>query len=98
MSDISTLSVRPDMRDRGVYNICLTAEGWYINHDNMAPESWDSLARAHPDHHDLLVKAGLLIRRDGMVYDRFRARYVESINDDDGELIGFDATLTGKDG
>ncbi|MCO6441887.1 MAG: DNA primase [Nitrococcus mobilis] len=55
----------------------------------FAPPGWNHLARAIPEHHDL-VAVGLLVRReDKRTYDRFRDRIMFPIRDQRGRIIGF---------
>lgn len=59
----------------------------------FAPDGWDNLVRllGHtPQARDVLVQAGLAIRKDGGgVYDRFRGRVMFPIHDYRGRIVGF---------
>lgn len=62
-----------------------------------APDQWDFLinwAKEKKHSHDLLEKAGLIVRRDKTsagddYYDRFRNRLMFPITDEQGRVIGF---------
>lgn len=57
-----------------------------------SPDSWDALARqAQADGHkpEFLEEAGLVIRKDEKVYDRFRGRVLFPIHNFTGRVIGF---------
>jgi len=64
-----------------------------------APDSWDVLLKAlGPDAagQQLLLKAGLIVARDGGgYYDRFRGRIMFPIHDYRGRLIGFGGRVIG---
>ncbi len=65
-----------------------------------APDSWDSLLKAlgtDTGAQQLLLKAGLIVARDGGgYYDRFRARVMFPIHDYRGRLIGFGGRVIGS--
>jgi DNA primase len=52
-----------------------------------APNEWQALANCFD--HKQLVQAGLLIEKDGKVYDRFRGRVMFPIRDKRGRIVGF---------
>lgn len=53
-----------------------------------SPEEWGTLAGMHD--HKLLLKAGLLVNKDGgQHYDRFRGRVMFPIRDKRGRVVGF---------
>ncbi len=57
-----------------------------------APDSWDALSKllgTDPEKQDLLEKAGLAVRKDGRIYDRFRGRLIFPIYDKRGRVLGF---------
>lgn len=58
-----------------------------------APEGWDHLTRLlgkTPGERDVLVQAGLAVRKDsGGCYDRFRNRVMFPIHDYRGRVVGF---------
>ncbi|GFO72733.1 DNA primase [Bathymodiolus japonicus methanotrophic gill symbiont] len=60
----------------------------------FAPDSWDALIKQFKEQ--LLVDAGLVIRKDGGgVYDRFRGRVVFPIRDRRGRVIAFGGRVLG---
>ncbi|MCX7886192.1 MAG: DNA primase [Verrucomicrobiae bacterium] len=64
-----------------------------------APDGWDELVRwsaAHKFHPSLLESAGLALKREsGGYYDRFRARLIFPIWDEQGRVVAFSGrTLT----
>lgn len=67
-----------------------------------APAGWDNLLRAldtGPEKQQLMVSAGLLVRKeeDGRCYDRFRYRIMFPIRDRRGRVIGFGGRVLGDD-
>lgn len=67
-----------------------------------APAGWDNLLRAldtGPEKQQLMVSAGLLVRKeeDGRCYDRFRHRIMFPIRDRRGRVIGFGGRVLGDD-
>jgi DNA primase len=58
-----------------------------------APDGWDHLARLlgqTPTERELLIQAGLAVRKDGGgCYDRFRDRVMFPIHDYRGRIVGF---------
>jgi DNA primase len=68
----------------------------------FAPESWDACAKAAKEAgfgEDLLVAAGLLVRRDdsGRVYDKFRNRLMFPIIDTGSRVVAFGGRTLGDD-
>lgn len=65
-----------------------------------APEGWDHLVKAlgkTAQDRDVLVQAGLAIRKEGGgCYDRFRDRVMFPIHDYRGRIIGFGGRVIGK--
>lgn len=63
----------------------------------FAPEGWDQMHSLGADAaiRDALHEAGLLIRRDGREYDRFRGRLMFPIEDYRGRLVGFGGRVLG---
>ncbi len=65
----------------------------------FVPEAWDGLHRAlggSRKQDDLLVEAGMLVRKDdGRVYDRFRGRVMFPIRDRQGRTIAFGGRVMG---
>ena len=58
----------------------------------FAPDSWDALAthlRGTGYKDDELVEAGLLVRGDRTIHDRFRSRLIFPIRDPRGKVTGF---------
>ncbi|MHB1528033.1 MAG: DNA primase [Acidiferrobacteraceae bacterium] len=64
----------------------------------FAPEGWDQMHSLGVDAaiRDALHEAGLLIRRDGREYDRFRGRLMFPIADYRGRLVGFGGRVIGE--
>lgn len=52
-----------------------------------APDEWQALANRFDQNQ--LIEAGMLISKDGKVYDRFRGRVMYPIRDKRGRVIGF---------
>jgi DNA primase len=67
----------------------------------FAPSGWDNLAQQLGDtstNREHLLTAGMLIRKDERVYDRFRERVQFPIRDSRGRVIGFGGrTLDGSE-
>lgn len=66
----------------------------------FAPSGWEALLSdlgKDASDRDLLVAAGLVIRReeDGRLYDRFRNRITFPIHDTKGRVVGFGARIIG---
>jgi DNA primase len=66
----------------------------------FAPDGWENLtatAGGHSEQLAILVKAGLLAKRNkGGHYDRFRSRIIFPIHDSRGRVIGFGGRIIGK--
>ncbi len=64
-----------------------------------APDEWDYLLKrfgGNGQDRDLLLKAGLVIKKDnGNLYDRFRGRVMFPIEDRRGRVIGFGGRVIG---
>jgi DNA primase len=64
------------------------------------PDGWDHVTRAlakTPEERELLVQAGLAVRKDGGgCYDRFRDRVMFPIHDYRGRIIGFGGRIIDK--
>lgn len=63
-----------------------------------SPKGWDSLARhlSQQGFSDaLLEKAGLVVRKDGRVYDMFRGRAIFPIINPQGRVVGFGGRAMG---
>jgi DNA primase len=52
-----------------------------------APEEWQALANRFDQQQ--LIQTGMLIEKDGKVYDRFRGRIMYPIRDKRGRVVGF---------
>ncbi|MEQ1558962.1 MAG: DNA primase [Methyloglobulus sp.] len=52
-----------------------------------APDEWQVLAKKFDQNK--LIEAGLLVKNDGKVYDRFRGRLMFPIRDKRGRIVGF---------
>jgi DNA primase len=65
-----------------------------------APPGWDHMLRglgSDPDRVDILVRGGLLARKDdGICYDRFRDRVMFPIEDPRGRVIAFGGRVIGE--
>jgi DNA primase len=66
----------------------------------FAPDTWEALGRVLADQQvpeDLVVEAGLAIRRDKArgAYDRFRGRVMFPIRDASGKLVSFGGRIMG---
>lgn len=55
----------------------------------FAPARWDALCQTLKVPHDVLAQAGLVIRKNDRVFDRFRNRLMFPIRDQRGRVIGF---------
>lgn len=61
-----------------------------------SPDQWDAFYREAVDkkyHEDIIEKAGLILRKDEKVYDRFRNRVIFPIHNLTGKPIAFGARL-----
>ena len=57
-----------------------------------APPGWDNLLKAlghTPAEREALIRAGLAVKKDAKVYDRFRNRIIFPIHDHRGRVVGF---------
>lgn len=80
------------LKNRGVSGTIAAAFGL-----GYAPETWDQMQRlgGGAATRDALHEAGMLIRKDGREYDRFRGRLMFPIEDYRGRLIGFGGRVIG---
>lgn len=80
------------LKGRGVTGAMAQAFGL-----GYAPDEWNALKALGQDAvlRDALAEAGLLIRREGREYDRFRGRLMFPIEDYRGRIIGFGGRLLG---
>ncbi|MHB1951562.1 MAG: DNA primase [Acidiferrobacteraceae bacterium] len=80
------------LKNRGVSGAIAGAFGL-----GYAPDAWDGLQRVGSDvaSRERLYEAGLLVRREGREYDRFRGRLMFPIEDYRGRLIGFGGRVLG---
>lgn len=61
-----------------------------------APNAWNSIAAALPGtSRQTLIDAGLLVERDGVLYDRFRDRVMFPIRDRLGRVVAFGGRTIG---
>ena len=84
------------LKDRGVDG--KTAKNFCIGYSK---NSWDDLTKKYGStekHIDLMVEAGLIIKKDkGGYYDRFRNRVMFPIRDNRGDVVGFGGRIIDED-
>ena len=84
------------LKDRGIDG--KTAKDFCIGYSK---NSWDDLTKKYGStekHIDLMVEAGLIIKKDkGGYYDRFRNRVMFPIRDNRGDVVGFGGRIIDKD-
>ncbi|NOU21048.1 MAG: DNA primase [Methyloglobulus sp.] len=70
------------LKSRGVNDDC--AKAFMLGY---APDEWQALAGQFDQQQ--LIQAGMVIAKDGKVYDRFRGRVMYPIRDKRGRIVGF---------
>lgn len=70
------------LKSRGVNDDC--AKAFMLGY---APDEWQALANRFDQNQ--LIQTGMLVDKDGKVYDRFRGRVMFPIRDKRGRIVGF---------